>query len=780
MIIGSLGVKLGLIIEDWDKKMAAAKDQTKRLKSSLSDLVGGVDKLNGQFKGMAGALGLIGFGSMLRSTITFADEISDMGKGFGISTGKILQFTDALEQSGGSAAGASKALSTLFDKIDAAKSGNEAMISQFEKLGISFDDLQKYTPEQSLNAVANGLAHISDKVTQAARVKDFFGKSGVGVDIQNLNDLVQKSTSTYNTNAAAIDNMAQVNDNLARTARNAKIALAELLSPFAGKNDALVGVDTFKAAIVALFSAATILKMWEFVKVMKEIYLAIRASALAAAMLNLLGGWAGVAKIGAAVAGTYALKEAIEKMNGSMAETGETAKDSFSGLADQMKNAASAQATFLSGMKGTVGNMGMKPVDMSAFGKGTQPINTFGQTNKPKEEKVDASRPEAIANAAKLKAAQDAVGFAKEEARLKLDALTSDEQAIEIRKADLALKEQISQLDAQKAQDLQKENLSAMQIKSINDVYNQNVAKANAEHAGAIQVIKKQSELAHEAKLRELDVINQQSDIENKRAQLELDRPHLTEIQIRLREIEIDRQEKINALLAKRKEIEDTMGSGRAKNDALANIDAQISAQNKLSDNEMNLANQNEASRKSFSDGWDQAFKNYQSTAENAAQVGADVFNTATGNMADALISWAQGGKLTFKDFANSMIADIMRIIIKWQLMNLISMAMGKGGISFGSMFGGHAYGGNVEGGKPIVVGENGPELFVPQRGGAVVPNQRMQDYSQPAPQTVFNGPYIASMNAIDTQSGVAFLAKNKQAIWAANQSAQRSVPASR
>jgi hypothetical protein len=35
-------------------------------------------------------------------------------------------------------------------------------------------------------------------------------------------------------------------------------------------------------------------------------------------------------------------------------------------------------------------------------------------------------------------------------------------------------------------------------------------------------------------------------------------------------------------------------------------------------------------------------------------------------------------------------------------------------------------------------------------------------------------------MNAIDTQSGTQFLARNKQAVWGAYQSANRSVPVTR
>jgi hypothetical protein len=44
----------------------------------------------------------------------------------------------------------------------------------------------------------------------------------------------------------------------------------------------------------------------------------------------------------------------------------------------------------------------------------------------------------------------------------------------------------------------------------------------------------------------------------------------------------------------------------------------------------------------------------------------------------------------------------------------------------------------------------------------------------------VYNGTVIQNMTAIDTQSGLQFLAKNKMNIYALNQSASRSMPTSR
>ena len=88
------------------------------------------------------------------------------------------------------------------------------------------------------------------------------------------------------------------------------------------------------------------------------------------------------------------------------------------------------------------------------------------------------------------------------------------------------------------------------------------------------------------------------------------------------------------------------------------------------------------------------------------------------------------------------------------------------------------ASGGEING--PSIVGEQGPELFIPNQSGTIIPNNRLNSVMGNQPQVVYNGPYIQNMSAIDTQSAISFLAQNKQAVWAANQSAQRSLPQSR
>ncbi len=167
----------------------------------------------------------------------------------------------------------------------------------------------------------------------------------------------------------------------------------------------------------------------------------------------------------------------------------------------------------------------------------------------------------------------------------------------------------------------------------------------------------------------------------------------------------------------------------------------------------------------------------------------AAVFN----NMGSAIDNFVRTGKLSFKDLTRSIIQDLISIAMKAQMMSMF-----KGFSFFGPSAGGGApvgdFGGpsmaaapvfaangaSADAGQPFYVGEQGPELFVPQGAGTIMPNKMVGAMTNNQPQVVYNGPYIASMNAIDTQSGIQFLAKNKQTIWAVNQSAQRSLPASR
>jgi len=169
-----------------------------------------------------------------------------------------------------------------------------------------------------------------------------------------------------------------------------------------------------------------------------------------------------------------------------------------------------------------------------------------------------------------------------------------------------------------------------------------------------------------------------------------------------------------------------------------------------------------------------------------------DMNQSVFNNMGNAIDNFVRTGKLSFKDLTRSIIQDLISIAMKAQM-----MAMFKGFNFFGPSGGGApvgdfggpsmaaaptfaANGASADAGQPFYVGEQGPELFVPQGAGTIMPNKMVGAMMNNQPQVVYNGPYIANMSAIDTQSATQFLAKNKQTIWAVNQSAQRSLPVSK
>lgn len=193
-----------------------------------------------------------------------------------------------------------------------------------------------------------------------------------------------------------------------------------------------------------------------------------------------------------------------------------------------------------------------------------------------------------------------------------------------------------------------------------------------------------------------------------------------------------------------------------------------------------------------FEFGWNKAFNQYVEDSENAATRGASSFQTMTSAMNSAIDNFVKTGKFSFQDFTLSIIRNLISIQAQAQAASMFK------GLGLGSLFGGSsgpvnvgtvtgadmmmafADGGDPPVGVPSLVGENGPELFIPKSAGTIIPNNRLSSSMGGGSQVVYNGPYIANMNAIDTQSGIQFLAKNKQTIWAVNQSAQRSLPASR
>ena len=123
---------------------------------------------------------------------------------------------------------------------------------------------------------------------------------------------------------------------------------------------------------------------------------------------------------------------------------------------------------------------------------------------------------------------------------------------------------------------------------------------------------------------------------------------------------------------------------------------------------------------------------NFKKSIKSVQESMADVVIKGIKGMEDALVNFVTSGKLAFKDLANSIIKDMIRIAIQQSFTAPFSNFIGglfKGPSNqaiTSAVAGAKAMGGPVRGGSSYLVGERGMELFTPNSSGHITPNHQL------------------------------------------------------
>ena len=133
------------------------------------------------------------------------------------------------------------------------------------------------------------------------------------------------------------------------------------------------------------------------------------------------------------------------------------------------------------------------------------------------------------------------------------------------------------------------------------------------------------------------------------------------------------------------------------------------------------------------------AGREYFDRISNSAANFGQAFNGVMGSLENSFAKFAETGKFEFKSLVSSIVADIARIQIRENITGPIAKAIGGGGglsSLFGRLFGGggdpmagtlgFADGGRPPMGRMSMVGERGPELFIPDSAGTIIPNHAL------------------------------------------------------
>ena len=153
-------------------------------------------------------------------------------------------------------------------------------------------------------------------------------------------------------------------------------------------------------------------------------------------------------------------------------------------------------------------------------------------------------------------------------------------------------------------------------------------------------------------------------------------------------------------------------------------------------------------------------------TEQMVASLGSTIQSELSGAMSTSLIGLVNGTNTAKEAFASmfqsigkTMVDTATQMLSKSLMTGLLGggdpgggllgsifgLGGGGGGGGLGSLlgglFGGRAVGGNVDRGRAYPVGERGPEIFVPDTGGQIIPNHRTQAYaamSRPVDSSAF------------------------------------------
>ena len=837
---GSANVQLnvtGNANQQLDKINSNVQKVSKSFKQ-MGDQVGALNGVFGRLAGIVAGLGIVSFGQKM---LKAADDVADLSEAIGVSIAEIKNLQAAFAASGGDADGATMAYTRLSKAVAEARDGNEGLRKKFEELGVTQQMLAENDLSKIMTQVSTGMALLGPTTDKTAMSMELLGKANNTLNFGKVNSELEANKQKYQELAPYIKQQADLFENLrvlgksyseelvkgtgglvgmfveltANTKEIAKsladltkiVALAigtwlifsKLIPGVRLAMDALQKtfqytaksggtVKSAAAGIVTIFknlfsSTGKIIK--SFTDAGQTVTLWVRLkqvifglSAILANFLRIafrLAGWVGVI-----ITVAQAIDFLVEKFFGFSII--DWAMGKISMLISKVKEFAQSLGIIdADAPKPAAGAAPPPPGTTPPPGTNTPVVDTNKKLREEIQNVTKAYREQALERVEALRNELRFMGMSEDQVELEKNKLEIEKSRKDTLK-ELADKEREILADNERTKESKKTLLGEIyrQRDAVNEV-------ANAERAASEEAIKalqarrlEQEKLNNALELTKIAMDNSQS-LKNLQDELSIVGLYGDKLQDRQTQLAVEQelQGKLLSIEQKKLDLENQrtkLGEDRYRQE-MSHLTAQEAQARKYADARLKGEQAVTAAQRALrSDEKNAVGQRLEELARSVdpAVVAVQQLDSVFGNMNNAIDNFVKTGKFSFKDFARSVIQDIIAIQLKAAATKILSSVVG-------SLFG-LADGGPATAGKPYVVGEEGPEIFVPKASGTVIPNgQAMGGAGTGAGaggggQTVNN--YITNnISAVDAKSVAQLFAENRKVLLGSVQLAQKEAP---
>jgi lambda family phage tail tape measure protein len=784
-------------------------------------------------------IALAGFGTGVVAAFQYADKIDETAKAFDVTTASLVAMQAAFIASGGQADFVEGALQKLAIAQQGARDGSDELRESFKKLGISGKDVQELKLPELFKRVAFELSKVSDTTQRTALQTDLLGKAVRGTDwrqfVANYKELgnpnllmaLQENAKAWGNIEAAIKSVYMVIQQMVAPFALLVNHMADLVSEYKRLTEGGSTEIDFGAALGGAPGEAIVGQYGASPDEMKSVNIAKtpqqgnyktltdKEKKIAEARKNLQEEIKLLVKRAdinskmflldqrAVMVGEKAVSE--EKLRLNLAT--DLANIRSTAAKDRQKEGA--QIDLIN--KKEAAQIAVRLAQYNQEEKLRQEITqrqlqlTLQSIEEEKIARTDANEIAVINQMDLFDVEKQRFELGADQYDLKKLDVETENRMRELRSQYLTQSKAINkeyELSAKTAEDLE---IYEAKINALRENQLQLITWTTAQEKQRKEVMEGQLDInkkllmldLEQQKEKELRTIEAQTDAEKRRLDIERKRYELTVNEYNMATMLLDNtnqlieaERKYNELMQEAYyEMQRQGGGQRAREQYEMRVkminevkDAELKALKEVNEKREENFQKDILRQQSWAAGWQYASMRYQENSLKAFERGEKVFGTVMANMENAIGNFVDTGKFKFSEFAGSVIKDILRMEMQAQAAQLVRgllQFIGMGARTYTSMnydagiarIPMAANGGDING--PTIVGEMGPELFIPKSSGTVIPNNKLSSFGNMGTSNYVTNNYI---NAIDVKSFEERIMSSPNAVWAANQYANKSL----